>query len=191
MKTKCLGLKVIALVLLSSGCTHVIEKFSESSHRQGLSVPASTGKNSANSNAAIGEQRQVAKVMAQAHQQMAEAIEAAWGSEDVLMPSRKVWVQYVDSMKTRTIMDFERGELRIEHLMTSGESATQAHQMIESALLQARDETIADLDKFDLEMQLARQIARQRGMVITEASTSTQDASMRVLEGLIDTGVVE
>jgi membrane-bound lytic murein transglycosylase C len=102
------------------------------------------------------------------------------------MPSRKVWVQYDDSMKTRTIMDFERGELRIEHLMTSGESTTQAHQLIESALLQARDETIADLDKFDLEMRLARQIAWQRGMVITEVSPSTQDASMRVLEGLID-----
>lgn len=188
MKLKSFGLPFVASVLISTGCTHVGTTASKPLHRLLSILPVSTDPGSEKNNTVVGDQTPAAGVMAQAHQQMAKAIEATWGSKEVLMPSRKAWVQYDDSMKMRTIMDFERGELRIEHLKTLGESTAQAHQMMESALLKAREQTIADLDKFDMEMRLARQIARRRGLTIAEAAPSPQDASMQVLEGLIDDG---
>lgn len=56
MKNKILGLKAIALVLLSSGCTHVIETFSESAHRSDLSAPTSISANSNDTTAVISQQ---------------------------------------------------------------------------------------------------------------------------------------
>lgn len=132
------------------------------------------------------DMKQMEEIVAEAHEKFASEVKSVWGEEDMALPSRKVWVQYDDHMMTRTFMDFERGELRVEHLMQPGESEQHAHRVVEHAAHQAVQESPADLARHDEEMRIVHELAEQRGLQMSAQKSPPPDSDTPILEGLID-----
>ena len=130
--------------------------------------------------------KEMEQIMTDAHDQFAAQVTTVWGYAEMQMPSRKQWVQYDNHMMTRTIMDFEHGELRIEHLMEPDESEHHAHQMLDEAAHQAMHETVADLDEHDGEMHIARQLAEAHGMQMIELEKPKGAETKPILNELVD-----
>lgn len=45
-----------------------------------------------------------------------------WGEKDAVMPDKKIWVQYRDGMRERNIVDFEKGQAKVQLAITSEEA---------------------------------------------------------------------
>lgn len=61
----------------------------------------------------------VAGMMAE-HKAFQEEIASRWGDDEAVESSQKVWVEYNDNQNSRSIVDFESGDVSIEVLLSRG-----------------------------------------------------------------------
>lgn len=65
-----------------------------------------------------------------------------WGKKEVLLPEKKTYVKYIKQYKSRAIVNFEQGEIRVESLESSRESLKNA---IIATLLTPEDPASVDV----------------------------------------------
>lgn len=124
------------------------------------------------------------QVMQQAYREVAAEVAQMWG-DDMVMPSRKVWAAYDDHMTSRRIMDFERGELRVERILRPGEAPEAGVETLRLEVEQAMHDTPTDLAEQDRTMHRAEALARAHGMTMPEPSPSPAQPEDAVLKDIV------
>jgi len=109
-----------------------------------------------------------------------------WGEKNAVMPDKKVWVQYRDSMKERNIIDFEKGTATVEIAVTSDEAkdkkklADKVKKAVEKTVTAKPDErSIIEISKKPDDVKedqkadpvLKDQIKDKKGNTVTEKNS--------------------
>lgn len=124
-------------------------------------------------------------VMVRARREMASVITETWGEDEVEMPSRRVWLYYDDEMRSRSIFDFERGELRVERLAELGEKQAVVMQSLADSVSQAMRDTAADMAEHDHLMHTARRIAKALGLEVTDTPNVGDGGETPLMKGIL------
>ncbi|MDR2085381.1 MAG: murein transglycosylase domain-containing protein [Bacteroidales bacterium] len=62
------------------------------------------------------------KAEQEAYDEFIKSISKIWGNENVIVSTNKDWVEYTDDKKGRSVVDFEKGEARVEIVLTEEEA---------------------------------------------------------------------
>lgn len=138
------------------------------------------------------------QAMENAYQRLGEAVERQWGAGDVELPTKKAWVDYTDDLKTRRVIDFEHGTIRLERIIDIADgSEAIIRDMVEAAHSVTKD-TVADLADKDLALGWARQALADEGVEMPPqpasdsrpvlADVAAEVASARI-EGLVEKAI--
>ena len=65
------------------------------------------------------------KAEQEAYDKFVKEMSAVWGGKNVVESTSKEWVEYTDNGNSRSIVDFEKGEVTIEIIVTDEESASE------------------------------------------------------------------
>ena len=65
------------------------------------------------------------KAEREAHEKFIKGIKDRWGKDNVVETTNKDWVEYSDDGSSRSIVDFEKGEVTIEIIVTPNESKSE------------------------------------------------------------------
>lgn len=107
-----------------------------------------------------------------------------WG-DDMVMPSRKVWVAYNNEMTTRRVMDFEHGEVRVERILAPDETPEAAIDTLRLDVHKAMHDTPADLADQDRTMHRAKALARDHGMTLPKPPPLPAQPEDAVLKDIV------
>ncbi|MBT3427329.1 MAG: DUF3393 domain-containing protein [Gammaproteobacteria bacterium] len=119
-----------------------------------------------------------------AQKRLSKEIEAVWGKDDVVLPSKGAWVDYSENRKLRRKFDFENGVVQIERLIEDGSELTSASEEIKAAVLSAMQDTEADLERKDAVWQYAKKDLQSQSLKMENSRSSADRA---VLRELVDT----
>lgn len=117
--------------------------------------------------------QQMDALMGEAYDELARVVADVWGQEHMEMPSRKVFIQYEDDITQRTVIDFEKGELRVERLAQPGEDEAEAMKALRAAVDQAMHATAMDMAETDTLMKYAKKMAGDKGISMAEMPDRT------------------
>ena len=82
--------------------------------------------------------------------QLESEVQAVWGKDDAVLPSRDIWVDYSENKRLRRQFDFARGLLIVEQVVAEDEDIANVSADIETAIRAAQIDTPSDLaDKDD------------------------------------------
>lgn len=107
---------------------------------------------------------QIDQAMEDAYRRLGEEIEATWGEDEVLLPSKTAWVDYTDDMKTRRVMDFANGTLTIERVIATSDEIDKVLADLQKAAATASTDTESDLAARDHAMNWARKALARDGI---------------------------
>lgn len=91
------------------------------------------------------EYERLEKIFNQEHGIFAEEVTRMWGDETLVESSKKNWVEYSEDRSSRTMVDFESGEVSVELLANPGESEEDIRVRMEAtiaALMTSRGKNI-------------------------------------------------
>jgi membrane-bound lytic murein transglycosylase C len=118
----------------------------------------------------------------QAHLELEGEAGRLWG-EQMLMPSRTVWVGYDRPMTSRAVLDFEAGELRAEALVTREQDTDQAVTALRATVAEVLRSSEAEMLAHDTLMQRTRGIAAGMGMAMEQPTSAGPQGPM--LDGML------
>jgi len=78
------------------------------------------------------------------YQELGSKVNAKWGKDDSELPSTKKYVKYVNNYQARTIVDFDKGTVRVETL-TIDSPVSALKEAVTTALLTTSDPTKTDI----------------------------------------------
>ena len=99
-----------------------------------------------------------------AYTRLSGEVASTWGESDVVLPTRKQWVDYAQDMQTRRIVDFEAGTVQIEQIVENTVDTERVASVIHDELEALRTDSEQDLAKKDLAMQYARESLEAAGV---------------------------
>lgn len=103
------------------------------------------------------------KALEAGFQKLHREVAAAWGEDEVALPSKHKWVDYSEDIDTRRVIDFENGTVTLEHLMAEGISEADIIAALNAAAEAASSDTLGDLSDKDLALKYARELlAREK-----------------------------
>ncbi len=99
-----------------------------------------------------------------AYARLSREVADTWGEAEVILPTRKQWVDYAEDMQTRRIVDFEAGTVQIEQMLDDAVDTVQVAAVIHDELEALRTDSEQDLAEKDLAMQYARESLAAEGV---------------------------
>ena len=109
---------------------------------------------------------------------LTEEVEGVWGREHVVLPSQNVWVDYSENKRLRRRFDFARGVLIVEQLVDENEDISVVAASVQSAIVAAQGDTVADLAGKDEALTYAAELLAQQGI---EVEVKPEDSEAAVL----------
>lgn len=97
---------------------------------------------------------------------LTEEVEGVWGREHVVLPSQNVWVDYSENKRLRRRFDFARGVLIVEQLVDEDEDISAVAASVQSAIVAAQGDTVADLAVKDEALTYAAELLAQQGIEV-------------------------
>ncbi len=110
---------------------------------------------------AVEEYDGYAEAMRAEYNAFVSSVKSMWGKNNVAEDTKTVWVEYGDDLKSRSIVDFEKGKIEVEILLddvSENESAIIKQRLINAVddLLNSRGETLPYKSKVDKQQPLSQ-----------------------------------
>lgn len=110
---------------------------------------------------AVEEYDGYAEAMRAEYNAFVSSVKSMWGKNNVAEDTKTVWVEYSDDLKSRSIVDFEKGKIEVEILLDDvgeNESAIIKQRLIMAVddLLNSRGETLPYKSKVDKQQPLSQ-----------------------------------
>jgi membrane-bound lytic murein transglycosylase C len=121
------------------------------------------------------------EALEQAYERLAKEVGAAWGEDDVELPSKVAWVDYSDDLSVRRKIDFEKGEVTIERLIDETDSIGEVVASIQQAAASIVVDSPADLATRDTALRYAKAALAKQSIALddfAQASAPEQDSSV-------------
>lgn len=97
------------------------------------------------------------RALKEAFARMEEEVASEWGQQEVELPTRQKWTDYSDDLQARRVIDFERGEVRIEMLADDRLDTEEIARTLAESASSIKEATQADLSKRDRVLQYAKE----------------------------------
>ena len=117
----------------------------------------------------------------QGYQQLSQEIGVTWGTDDIKLPEKDVWVDYSSDKTTRRVFDFAAETLIVEHLVDPNASSESTSAQIKDAVLAAQTDTEIDLESKDDALNYALESLRKSGVNLPLTPTSGSSRRKPVL----------
>jgi len=117
----------------------------------------------------------------QGYQQLSQEIGVTWGTDDIKLPEKDVWVDYSSDKTTRRVFDFAAETLIVEHLVDPNASSESTSAQIKDAVLAAQTDTEIDLESKDDALNYALESLRKSGVNLPLTPTSGSSSRKPVL----------
>ncbi len=133
------------------------------------------------------------------YQKLGRQVAETWGSEEVVLPTRKEWVDYSTDLKTRRVINFETGMVSIERLIDTPDSLDKNLNDIVADLTNASKsittDSISDLGDKDLAIKYAKESLESQGIELPAEPVSEvpvlQDVSQAPDDGELSAMVLD
>ena len=137
--------KILLLVLMLSSCNFIFaqvesdyEKFKKQQEEE---MKAMRQNDDAVMNSLEQEYQDYVKAEKEAYDNFVKKMNDMWGSDNFVESTDKDWVEYSEDGNSRSIVDFEKGEAKIEIIVTSDEDIKQTVEDKIKELLISRGKT--------------------------------------------------
>lgn len=165
---------IIAVLSCSMAVAQVESDFEKFKKQQEEEMKAMQQSNEAGLAALEKEYQDYIKAEREAYENFVKTTKATWGSDNFVETTNKDWVEYSDDGKSRSIVDFEKGEATIEIIVQSDNDMKKSVEEKIKALLIAKGKT----KDYDTSMEkavplqetavLTNQVQTPSGTVVTE-----------------------
>ncbi len=125
------------------------------------------------SNAVDDPQAAFDELVRTAYEEVARKVGERWGAGDARLPARTTAVDYDRSMRSRVVIDYAAGEMRVETLLTDGEPPEAARTRLEALAATARPVGAGRTGMSDPVSRMVEARATARGIALAEPETST------------------
>ena len=137
--------KILSLLFLLSLCNFVVaqvesdyEKFKKQQEEE---MKAMQQNDNAVMKSLEQEYQDYVKAEKEAYDNFVRKTKAMWGTENFVESTNKDWVEYSDDGNSRSIVDFEKGEAKIEIIVTPNEDVEKSVEEKIKELLKSRGKT--------------------------------------------------
>ncbi len=110
---------------------------------------------------AVEEYNGYAEAMRAEYNAFLSSVKSMWGKDNAVEDTKTVWVEYGDDLKSRSIVDFEKGKIEVEILLddvSENESSIINQRLMNAVddLLNSRGETLPYKSEFDKQQPLSQ-----------------------------------
>ncbi|MFT7255021.1 MAG: hypothetical protein ACI8VR_000057, partial [Candidatus Azotimanducaceae bacterium] len=110
------------------------------------------------------------EALEKAYERLGKEIGAAWGADDVELPSKSAWVDYSEDLSVRRKIDFEKGEVRIERLVEETDDLNDVVAAIQQAAATIVADSPADLASKDTALRYAKEALEAQNIALDDSS---------------------
>ena len=96
------------------------------------------------------------KALKEAYERLEGEVEETWGEDEVELPSKAIWVDYSEDKLLRRKIDFEKGMIEIEHIVTDQTEVDNIIAAMQTAAASIATDRITDLASKDSALQYAK-----------------------------------
>ncbi|MEO2178046.1 MAG: murein transglycosylase domain-containing protein [bacterium] len=97
------------------------------------------------------------KALKEAYERLEGEVEETWGVDEVELPSKAIWVDYSEDNQLRRKIDFEKGIIEIEHILTDQTEVDKVVAAMQVAAASIATDRVADLAAKDSALKYARE----------------------------------
>jgi membrane-bound lytic murein transglycosylase C len=116
------------------------------------------------------------EALEKAYERLGKEIGAAWGADDVELPSKSAWVDYSEDLSVRRKIDFEKGEVRIERLVEETDDLNDVVAAIQQAAATIVADSPADLASKDTALRYAKEALEAQNIALDDSSLTQAPA---------------
>ncbi len=106
----------------------------------------------------------------QGFQKLRKEVEVVWGSDEVKLPEKHIWIDYSKDKLTRRIFDFAAETLTVEHLADPQASSESTSTQIKKAVYTAQSDTTIDLASKDDALKYALSSLAKSGVSLVSSN---------------------
>lgn len=126
------------------------------------------------------------KALEAAYQRLGKEVAASWGDAEVILPTRKEWVDYSPDLQIRRLINFELGFIKLERLMNPDDTVEEIVSELSDAAQSITTDSLSELGQKDLTLTYARESLALDGIELSVPPQTSQEPVLKGVSGPLD-----